>query len=130
MVVVLVKPAENVSADRAGVTIVVRLAAWRSLERHRAYAEMSSMVQDRPRFRGAPRQSENWVTLPLKESSSITTAAYDQARQALRVSFVPSGTYEYLDVPPPVIIRFLNASSHGRFVNSHIKPNYRFRRVA
>jgi len=87
------------------------------------------MVKDQPRFPAAPRQPENWVTLPLKESSSIATAAYDQARQMLRVSFVPRGTYEYLDVPPPVIIRFLNAGSHGRFVNSHIKPNYRFRRV-
>ena len=85
--------------------------------------------EDRQPFRGGPRQAENWVALPLKESSSIAAAAYDQARQLLRLSYVPSGTYEYLDVPPPVVIRFLNASSHGRFVNWHIKPNHRFRRV-
>jgi KTSC domain-containing protein len=90
---------------------------------------MSAMDQDQPTFRGASPQAENWVTLPLKESSSITAADYDQARQLLRLSFAPSGTYEYLDVPPPVIIRFLNASSHGRFVNTQIKPNYRVRRV-
>ena len=87
------------------------------------------MVKDQPTFRGVPRQAEQWVSLPLKESSSITAADYDQARQLLRLSFAPSGTYEYLDVPPPVIIRFLNANSHGRFVNSQIKPNYRVRRV-
>jgi len=87
------------------------------------------MVKDPPTFRGTARQAENWVSLSLKESSSITAADYDQARQLLRLRFAPSGTYEYLDVPPPVIIRFLNASSHGRFVNSQIKPNYRVRRV-
>jgi hypothetical protein len=107
---------------------VVRLAARRSLERHRTYAEMSSMVELKQPPHGL-RPPEIWVTLPLKESSSIATAAYDQARQVLRVSFVPSGTYVYLDVPPPVIIRFLNASSHGRFVNAHLKPNFRVRRV-
>jgi hypothetical protein len=88
-----------------------------------------SMVKERQPLRGEPRTPENWVTLPLKESSSIAAATYDQARQLLRLSFVPSGTYEYLDVPPPVVIRFLNASSHGRFVNGQIKPHYRCRRV-
>ena len=92
------------------------------------------MSADRQPRRGgpgssAPRKSENWVTLPLKESSSIAAAAYDQGQRLLRLSFVPRGTYDYLDVPAPVVIRFLNASSHGRFVNWQIKPNYRFRRV-
>jgi len=98
------------------------------------HAEMWPMVKERQSLRGGrrssgPRNSENSVSLPLKESSSIAAATYDQARQLLRLSFVPSGTYEYLDVRPPVIIRFLNASSHGRFVNGQIKPNYRVRRV-
>lgn len=90
---------------------------------------MWRMVKEPQPLRGERRTPENWVALPLKESSSIAAATYDQARQLLRLSFVPSGTYEYLDVPPPVIIRFLNASSHGRFVNGQIKPNYRVRRV-
>jgi hypothetical protein len=89
-----------------------------------------SMVKERQPLRGEHRTPENWVTLPLKASSSIAAAAYDQTRQLLRLSYVPSGTYEYLEVPPPVVIRFLNASSHGRFVNSQIKPNHRVRRVA
>ena len=73
--------------------------------------------------------------LTLRESSSIAAAAYDGDAQTLRIAFVPGKTeqrgrrYEYLKVPPAVVEEFLDAESHGQFVNQQIKPNYEVREV-
>lgn len=73
--------------------------------------------------------------LPLKESSSIAAAAYDRNRRILRVGYRAGkaahrgGTYDYFDVPPPVVRQFLGAESLGRFVNGQIKPHYKYKKV-
>jgi hypothetical protein len=73
--------------------------------------------------------------LTLKESSSIAAAAYDPDERTLRITFKPGeakhlgGRYDYLEVPPEVVEEFLDAESHGRFVNWRIKPNYGVREV-
>jgi hypothetical protein len=73
--------------------------------------------------------------LTLKDSSSIATAAYDRDEQTLRITFKPGeakdhgGRYDYLKVPPEVVEEFLDAESHGQFVNWRIKPNYDVREV-
>ena len=41
----------------------------------------------------------------------------------------PGRTYDYLKVPPEVVDEFLDAESHGQFVNWRIKPNYDCREV-
>jgi hypothetical protein len=77
----------------------------------------------------------SFENLTLKESSSIAAAAYDRDEEILRITFtsdIPGGhgrTYDYLDVPPDVVSEFLDAESHGQFVNWRIKPNYDYREV-
>jgi hypothetical protein len=73
--------------------------------------------------------------LTLKDSSSIAAAAYHRDDRTLRVTFKPGeagnrgGRYDYLKVPPEVVEEFLDAESHGQFVNWRIKPNYDVREV-
>jgi hypothetical protein len=74
--------------------------------------------------------------LPLKESSSIATAAYDRVRRTLRVGYRPGkawhrgGTYDYFDVPASVVRQLLGAESLGQFVNWQIKPYYKYKKVS
>jgi hypothetical protein len=62
-------------------------------------------------------------------STSIAAAGYDPDAQMLRVRFIGGGTYDYLDVPADVFRRLLDAPSKGRFVNWHVKPRYRCKRL-
>jgi hypothetical protein len=77
----------------------------------------------------------SFENLTLKDSSSIAGAAYDRDEQTLRITFKPGeakdrgGRYDYLKVPPEVVEEFLDAESHGQFVNWRIKPNYDVREV-
>lgn len=72
--------------------------------------------------------------LTLKESSSIAAAAYDPDERTLRITFTSDGrhqerTYDYLQVPPETVEEFLDADSHGIFVNARIKPRHDCREV-
>jgi hypothetical protein len=77
----------------------------------------------------------SFENLTLKESRSIAAAAYDRDEETLRITFKPNKaerrarTYDYLEVPPDVVDEFLDAESHGQFVNWRIKPNYDCREV-
>ena len=61
---------------------------------------------------------------------TLPAAAYDRDERTLRITFKPGnardhvGRYDYLKVPPEVVEEFLDAESHGQFVNWRIKPNY------
>jgi hypothetical protein len=84
----------------------------------------------RTRRASGPRRLASRIPLRLKASSSIAAAEYNRNRRTLRVRFSPGGVYDYLDVPAGVVQKLLNASSLGQFVNWHIKPHYRYVRVA
>ena len=77
----------------------------------------------------------SFENLTLKESRSIAVAAYDRDERTLRITFEPGNAehrgraYDYLKVPPDVVDEFLDADSHGQFVNWRIKPNYDYREV-
>ena len=70
------------------------------------------------------------------DSRSIAAAAYEREEETLRITFKPDATdrqgrtYDYLEVPAEVVDEFLDAESHGQFVNWRIKPNYDCREVA
>jgi hypothetical protein len=87
------------------------------------------------RYRKAWIKRMGFEDLTLKESSSIAAAAYDRDERTLRITFKPGraeargGRYDYLKVPPDVVDEFLDAESHGQFVNWRIKPNYGCREV-
>lgn len=64
------------------------------------------------------------------DSTNLLEAGYDETSGTLRVTFRSGGVYEYYDVPPAIFEGLLNASSAGTFLNSVIKPRYRYRKVA
>jgi hypothetical protein len=86
------------------------------------------------RYRKAWIKRMGFEDLTLKESSSIAAAAYDRDERTLRITFKPGraeargGRYDYLKVPPDVVDEFLDAESHGQFVNWRIKAKLRLSR--
>ena len=64
-----------------------------------------------------------------EESSAVAAALYDYRVRRLRIRYRPRGTYDYLDVPPVVIERAIEAESLGQFINRQIKPNYEYKQV-
>ena len=65
--------------------------------------------------------------MPRVDLSAMYRFSYDEATRELAVTFKSGKTYKYLDVPKGVYEQFVNARSHGRFFNEHIKDEYAFR---
>jgi len=63
------------------------------------------------------------------DSSSLASVGYDPSRQVLEVEFRNGGVYQYLDVPGEEYDELCEADSKGRYLNTEIKPNHRFRRI-
>ena len=62
-------------------------------------------------------------------SSNIRSIGYDQQSGVLEVEFSSADVYQYFNVPEYLYQQFLNASSHGQFLNEHIRYNYRYQKV-
>ena len=62
-------------------------------------------------------------------SSNICSIGYDSQMALLEVEFTSSDVYQYFDVPDKLYQQFLNTSSHGQFLNDHIRYNYRYQKV-
>ena len=63
-------------------------------------------------------------------SSNIRSIGYDPQSALLEVEFVSGDVYQYFDVPEHLYRQFLNGSSHGQFLNDHIRYNYRYQKVS
>ena len=63
-------------------------------------------------------------------STNINSIGYDPQSAVLEVEFTSGDIYQYLDVPEHLYQRFFNASSHGQFLNDHIRYNYRYQKVS
>ena len=66
------------------------------------------------------------ITLVPKESSAITEAMYFPEDNTLSITYKGGASYFYHEVPAFVVFNLMVAESFGKFVNEHIKPNYRF----
>jgi hypothetical protein len=64
----------------------------------------------------------------LVESEAIAEVDYHAASSTLFVRFVEGEWYSYFDVPKDVHRAFVDAESHGRFFQQHIRDQYRYRR--
>jgi lysyl-tRNA synthetase class 2 len=64
-----------------------------------------------------------------KPSSNIQKFTYEENFNELWVYFNNRTVYKYLDVPKDVYERFLKAESLGKFLNSDIKPNYKYEKI-
>lgn len=71
------------------------------------------------------------MDIPLEpaESSMIAALGYDAASRTLRVRFVNSSTWDYIEVPTPTYIALARAASIGGFFNAHIRGAYASQRV-
>ena len=59
-------------------------------------------------------------------SSAIENVHYISQTGSLAVRYANnSTTYYYQDVPATVVFHLLVADSFGKFINTHIKPNYK-----
>ena len=64
------------------------------------------------------------------ESSSLDSVGYDPRSETLEVEFKNGGVYRYLEVPEEEWRSLRTAESKGSYLNTHIKPSYRYRRLA
>lgn len=63
-------------------------------------------------------------------SSDIDSIGYDSNTDTLYVAFRRNGSvYTYFNVPKPVYLDFLNASSHGEYLAEYIKGSYRYEQI-
>lgn len=64
------------------------------------------------------------------DSSNLDSVGYDPRSETLEVEFKNGGVYRYLEVPEEEWRSLRTAESKGSYLNSHIKPSYRYRKVA
>ena len=63
------------------------------------------------------------------ESSNIASIGYDEASHTLEIEFLNGNVYQYFDVPKNIYEGIMKASSHGEYLASQIKGNYRYSKV-
>jgi hypothetical protein len=63
-------------------------------------------------------------------SSNIRSIGYDSQSSTLEVAFISGDIYQYFDIPEYLYQQFLNASSHGQFLNDNIRYNYRYQKIS
>jgi len=64
------------------------------------------------------------------DSSSLSSVGYDPGSETLEVEFRNGGVYRYLEVPEGEWRSLQSAESKGSYLNTHIKPSYRYRKLA
>ena len=63
-------------------------------------------------------------------STNILSIGYDTTTATLEVEFTSGDVYQYFNVPEHLYQQFLNAPSHGQFLNDNIRYNYRYQKVS
>lgn len=66
----------------------------------------------------------------LVNSSNIRSIGYDNQSSILEVEFTSGDIYRYFGMPEYLYQQFLNASSHGQFLNDNIRHNYRYQKIS
>jgi hypothetical protein len=63
-------------------------------------------------------------------SSNLASIGYDDDTATLAVQFNNGTLYHYHDVPRQVYEGLMSASSHGQYLDKHVKKNgYRYTRI-
>lgn len=64
------------------------------------------------------------------QSTELRSVGYDPSARRLEVEFRDGALYEYLEVPESEWTALMQAPSHGRHFNQHIRNGpYRYRRL-
>ena len=69
-------------------------------------------------------------SMELVKSSNVHSVGYEPETKSLFVCFHGGSLYQYHNVPLAIHAAMMNADSVGRFFNSMVKPNYKFRLVS
>ena len=64
------------------------------------------------------------------DSTSVSSVGYDPRSETLEVEFRNGGVYRYLEVPEDEWRLLRSAESKGSYLNTQIKPTYRYRKLA
>ena len=64
------------------------------------------------------------------ESTTLSTVAYDDARDLLQLEFRSRAVYQYFGVPPAVHTALLRAPSKGSYFNRVIRGRFPYARAA
>lgn len=62
-------------------------------------------------------------------STVIKFFRYEETARILTVTFTSGQEYQYLDVPPELVVRFRSAFSKGRFFAAFIRDAFKYRRT-
>jgi hypothetical protein len=62
-------------------------------------------------------------------SSTIGAIGYDPKTLTLEVEFLNGTIYQYFDIPESVHAEFAGSASHGQFLNTQIKGQYRYAKL-
>lgn len=62
-------------------------------------------------------------------SSNIESIGYSKEENILEVEFHDGSEYQYLEVPENIYVGLVSASSHGSYLNEHVKNVYNFRKI-
>jgi hypothetical protein len=63
-------------------------------------------------------------------SSNLASVGYDASHGILEIEFLNGSIYQYLNIPLHIYEGLMNASSHGRYFDTHIKKvGYSYRRT-
>lgn len=64
-------------------------------------------------------------------SSHIKSVGYDSASAILEIEFLDGSIYQYYNVPAYIYLGLMNASSHGIYLDRHVKKaGFRYRKVS
>ena len=63
-------------------------------------------------------------------SSNLSSVGYDAGSGTLEIEFLNGSIYEYHNVPHSVYSGLMAASSHGEYLDAHVKKaGYRYRKI-
>ncbi|HTJ52591.1 MAG TPA: KTSC domain-containing protein [Cyclobacteriaceae bacterium] len=63
------------------------------------------------------------------DSKTVSGIRYNPETKVLSITYVTGKTYDYADVPERVVDHAMNAESIGKFVNTYIKEEYKYKLV-
>lgn len=63
------------------------------------------------------------------KSSNLKSATYHTDAKTLSVTFQNGSIYEYYDVPWEVFTKLRRSESQGKFLNTHINKEYKYKKV-
>lgn len=62
-------------------------------------------------------------------SSNVSSVGYNRKSEILEVEFHNGSIYHYFGVPDYLFRGLMNASSHGKYLNAYIKPEYAYEQL-